>query len=199
MHEFTPPVVRLIEELKKIPGVGRKSAQRICFYLLKVEKVQALDLANAIVEAKNKTFFCSQCHHITSVDPCEICSDPQRDTKKICVVEESFNIVSIERTNLYKGLYHVLHGNLSPMKGIGPSELKVEGLLKRIERLGIKEIILATSPTTEGNATAHYLTELIRKFKIKITRVAMGLPIGADIDYVDSMTIARAIEGRIEV
>lgn len=199
MFEFTSPIATLIEELKKIPGIGRKSAQRICFYLLKGGKQNAVELANAMIDAQEKTFFCSLCNNITSSDPCEICTDTERDRMKICVVEEPFNIYSIERTGLYKGTYHVLHGNLSPIKGIGPDELKISGLMDRIASGDIGEVILATSPTTEGNATAHYLSEKIRKYKVKITRLALGIPIGADIDYVDSVTIAKAMEGRIEL
>jgi recombination protein RecR len=199
MFEFTSPVKNLIEELKKIPGIGRKSAQRICFYLLRADKQHAVDLANAVLDAREKTFSCSICNNITTSEPCEICADPQRDRGKVCVVEEPFNIYSIERTGLYKGTYHVLHGNLSPIKGIGPDELKISGLLERAAAGDIEEVILATSPTTEGNATAHYLSERIRSHGIKITRLALGLPIGADLDYVDSVTIAKAMEGRIEL
>ncbi len=201
VYEFTSPVKKLIEELKKIPGIGRKSAQRISFYLLKSPKENALSLAQAVIEAREQTFFCSLCHNITTLDPCEVCSNPDRDRGKICVVEEPFNIYSIERTDLYKGMYHVLHGNLSPIKGIGPDELKISTLIKRIETGPVEEVIVATSPTTEGNATAHYLSELIRKSSraVKITRLALGIPIGADIDYVDSVTIAMAMEGRIEL
>jgi recombination protein RecR len=199
MESFSLPIRKLIEELKKIPSIGRKSAQRICFYLLKKEPEVALDLARAIIEAREKTTYCSICYNLTSQDPCEICGNKQRDASKLCVVEEPFNIVSIERTGLFKGLYHVLHGNLSPIKGIGPGELKISGLQKRLEQPGISEVILATSPTTEGNATAHYLTDLLRKFPVRITRIALGLPIGADIDYADSVTIARAIESRTEL
>lgn len=199
MYNFTPHIARLIEQLRKIPGIGRKSAQRISFYLLKTKKENTIELANAIIDARDKTFFCSKCNNIASKDPCEICSDPKRDSTKICIIEEPFNVYSIEMTNLYNGLYHVLHGNLSPIRGIGPDELRIPGLINRVEKEDIKEVILATSPTTEGNATAHYLTEILRKYKIKITRIALGLPIGADIDYVDSVTIARSIEGRVEV
>jgi recombination protein RecR len=197
MFEFTPPIAKLITELKKIPGIGRKSAQRITFYLLKSGKQEALELANAIIAARESTFFCSQCNNITTTDPCEICSSHDREADKICVVEEPFNIYSIERTNLYRGCYHVLHGNLSPIRGIGPDELKIAGLLARIEKGNIAEVIIATSPTTEGNATAHYLSQSIKKYNVRITRIALGLPIGADIDYVDSVTIAKAIEGRV--
>ena len=199
MFDFTPPVTKLISELKKIPGVGRKSAQRMTFYLLKSGKQEAIELANAIIAARESTFFCSLCNNITSTEPCEICTSPDREMSKICIVEEPFNIYSIERTNLYKGLYHVLHGNLSPMQGIGPDELKISGLISRIEKGNIEEAILATSPTTEGNATAHYLSQLVKKYGIKITRIALGLPIGADMDYVDSVTIAKALEGRVEI
>jgi len=199
MFNFTPPITRLIEELKKIPGIGRKSAQRIGFFLLKADKKTALDLAQAIIEARNQTFFCSRCNNITAVDPCEICSSHERDGSKICVVEEPFNIYSIERTHTYKGLYHVLHGNLSPMKGIGPDELKLTGLETRAQNGQVQEVILATSPTTEGNATAHYLADFLHKYPIKVTRIALGLPIGADIDYVDSVTIGRALDGRVEM
>ena len=199
--EFTSPVKKLIEELKKIPGIGRKSAQRISFYLLKAEKARALALAEAIIEAREQTLFCSICHNITTLNPCEICSDTERERNKICVVEEPFNIYSIERTDLYKGLYHVLHGNLSPIRGIGPDELKISTLVSRLKGGEADEVILATSPTTEGNATAHYLTETIRRqgIQVRITRLALGIPIGADIDYVDSVTIARAMEGRVEL
>jgi len=199
MFEFTSPVKDLIEELKKVPGIGRKSAQRICFYLLRADKQHAVDLANAILDAREQTFFCSVCNNITTTEPCEICTDGQRDRKKICVVEEPFNIYSIERTGLFKGTYHVLHGNLSPIKGIGPDELKISGLLDRLGRDDFDELIVATSPTTEGNATAHYLSERVRAFNVKITRLALGIPIGADLDYVDSVTIAKAMEGRIEL
>lgn len=201
MFEFTSPVKKLIEELKKLPGIGRKSAQRIGFYLLKSDRESALALANAIIEAREQTFFCSHCNNITTSDPCEICAGVDRDQEKICVVEEPFNIYSIERTNLYKAMYHVLHGNLSPIRGIGPDELKISSLLKRLAKGTVHEVILATSPTTEGNATAHYISEIIKKYHphVKISRLALGIPIGADIDYVDSVTIAKAMEGRIEL
>lgn len=199
MAEFTPPLLRLVEELKKIPGIGRKTAQRISFHLLKTDKRQALALAEAIVAAREQTFYCSVCNNITAVDPCEICTDAHRDRSQICVVEEPFNIFSIERTGLYKGLYHVLLGTLSPIRGIGPDELKITGLVQRVAAGGFSELILATSPTTEGSATAHYLTEILNKYTIKITRIALGLPVGADLDYADQVTIAKAFEGRSEV
>ncbi len=199
MAEYTPPLARLIEELKRIPGIGRKSAQRIAFFLLRGERRNALALADAIMQARDKTFYCSRCNNITAVDPCEICSDPGRDAEKICVVEEPFNIQAIERTGLYRGHYHVLLGNLSPIRGVGPDELRIAGLLQRVRDGGFREVILATSPTTEGSATAHYLTEVLRQYKITISRIALGLPVGADLDYADEVTIAKAIEGRSEV
>lgn len=198
-YRFTQPVQRLIEELKKLPGIGSKSAQRISFHILKTGKKDVIDLANALKEAREKIFFCSKCNNITLVDPCELCTDIKRDDSKICIVEEPFNIFSIERTNLYHGLYHVLHGNLSPIKGIGPEELKLSGLVSRLKTGKIAEVILATSPTTEGNATAHFINEFIKSYNVKTTRIALGLPVGADIDYVDSVTIARSFEGRVPV
>jgi recombination protein RecR len=199
MIDYTPPLARLIEELKKIPGIGRKSAQRIAFFLLRTDKKNALALADSIVQAREKIFYCSVCNNITAVDPCEICSSSERDNEKICVVEEPFNIHSIEKTGLFHGRYHVLMGNLSPIRGIGPDELRIAGLLERIRQGNFREIILATSPTTEGSATAHYLTEILRQYKITISRIALGLPVGADLDYADEVTIAKAIEGRLEV
>ncbi|MDD8013131.1 MAG: recombination mediator RecR [Acidobacteriota bacterium] len=199
MVDYTPPLARLIDELKKIPGIGRKSAQRIAFFLLRTDKKNALALAEAIAQAREKIFTCSVCNNITAVDPCEICSSPERDREKICVVEEPFNIHSIERTGLYHGLYHVLMGNLSPIRGIGPDELRIAGLVARVRAGGVQEVILATSPTTEGSATAHYLTEILRQYKIIISRIALGLPVGADLDYADEVTIAKAMEGRLEV
>jgi recombination protein RecR len=199
MIDYAPPLARLIEELKKIPGIGRKSAQRIAFFLLRTDKKNALALADSIVQAREKIFYCSVCNNITAVDPCEFCTSSERDNEKICVVEEPFNIHSIEKTGLFNGHYHVLMGNLSPIRGIGPDELRIAGLLERIRHGNFREIILATSPTTEGSATAHYLTEILRQYKITISRIALGLPIGADLDYADEVTIAKAIEGRLEV
>ena len=199
MIDYTPPLGRLIEELKKIPGIGRKSAQRIAFYMLRTDKKNALALADAIVQAREKIFYCSVCNNITAIDPCEICSSSERDREKICVVEEPFNIHSIEKTGLFHGHYHVLMGNLSPIRGIGPDELRISGLIERIRNGNYREVILATSPTTEGSATAHYLTEILRQYKITMSRIALGLPVGADLDYADEVTIAKAIEGRLEV
>lgn len=198
MYDFTKPVANLVNELRKIPGIGTKSAQRIVFHLLKTDKEKVLALSDAIKTAKEKTHFCKVCNNITEFETCEICRGKGRDSTKICVVEEPFNILSIERTGLYKGMYHVLSGNLSPIRGIGPDELKLGSLEKRLNSEETEEIIIATSPTVEGNATAIYIYDLLKKKNVKITRIAMGLPIGADLDYVDSVTIAKSFEGRIE-
>ncbi len=198
MYDFTPPVANLVNELRKIPGIGSKSAQRIVFHLLKSDKDKVLALSEAIRDAVEKTRFCSICNNITETEQCEICTAERRDNSKICVVEEPFNILSIERTGLYRGMYHVLAGNLSPIKGIGPDELKITSLDRRLDSGKVNEVIIATSPTIEGNATAIYIFDLLKKRGIKITRIAMGLPIGADLDYVDSVTIAKSLEGRIE-
>jgi len=199
MIAYTPPLANLIEELKKIPGIGRKSAQRIAFYLFKTDKKNAMALADAIVQAREKIVYCVICNNISAVNPCEICSSSDRDSEKLCVVEEPFNIYSIEKTGLFHGFYHVLLGNHSPIRGIGPDELRISGLIERVKKSAFREIILATSPTTEGSATAHYLTEILRQYKITISRLALGLPVGADLDYADEVTIAKAMEGRMEV
>ncbi len=198
MYDFTQPVANLVNELRKIPGIGTKSAQRIAFYLLKTDKDKVMALSDSINNAMEKTRFCKICNNITEFEICEICEGKGRDITKICVVEEPFNILSIERTGLYKGMYHVLSGNLSPIRGVGPDELKISSLERRLDSGKTEEIIIATSPTVEGNATAIYIFDLLKKKDIKITRIAMGLPIGADLDYVDSVTIAKSFEGRIE-
>ena len=199
MNGFSPPLEKLINQLSRLPGIGRKSAQRIGFFLLKSDPDKAEELAESILEARRSVRFCSLCNTLTTSDPCEICGDTRRDRKTICVVEEPFNILSIEKTHLYRGLYHVLHGNLSPVRGVGPDELKIPGLIQRLRGGDVQEVILATSPTTEGNATSNYLGERLRGMGIRVTRIAMGLPIGADLDYVDALTIARSLEGRREV
>ncbi|MBN1196836.1 MAG: recombination protein RecR [Candidatus Aminicenantes bacterium] len=199
MNGFSPPLERLLTVLSRLPGIGRKSAQRIGFYLLKSDPEKADELARVILEARRSVRFCSQCRTLTTEETCEICRDERRDRGLICVVEEPFNILSIEKTHLYHGLYHVLHGNLSPVQGMGPDELKIPELLKRVAAGGVREVILATSPTTEGNATAHYLSEQLKSNGLRITRIALGLPVGADMDYVDALTIARSMEGRRDV
>jgi recombination protein RecR len=199
MFEYAAPLSRLIEELRKIPGIGAKTAQRIAFYLLSLPQEEASGLADAIQEVKKHLFYCSVCNNITNVDPCRYCADSGRSDDLLCVVEEPYNIASIEKTGAYNGRYHVLLGALAPLNGIGPEELKVANLLHRIKNSRFKEIILATNPTAEGEATAHFLVGILKEFKIKITRLAMGLPVGSDIDFADQVTVKKALEGRTEL
>ncbi|UCE42826.1 MAG: recombination protein RecR [Candidatus Aminicenantes bacterium] len=193
------PLSRLIEELKKIPSIGGKTAQRIAFYIIGIPQGEADRLADAIKDAKQNIFYCSVCNSLTHVDPCMYCSNPKRDQEVLCVVEEPFNISSIEKTGIFRGVYHVLHGALSPLKGIGPDELKTDKLIERLNKGQFKEIILATNPTAEGEATALYLVRLLKDFPIKKTRLAMGLPVGSDIDFADQVTIKKSLEGRTEL
>ena len=197
MATLAAPLSRLVTELARLPGIGPKSATRIAHHLLRVPPEQASELAQAIVEVKEKLFHCSICHSITAVEPCEICSDPGRDRTRICVVEEPFNLQPIERTGEYRGLYHVLLGALSPQRGIGPDELRIATLLPRLA--GIEELILATNPTVEGEATALYLARLVKGRVPRITRLAFGLPVGGDIEYADEVTLGRSFAGRREL
>ncbi len=190
------PFNRLVEELKKFPSIGAKTAQRIAFYIIGLPREGVERLADSIRDAKNNIFYCSECHALTHVDPCAYCSDDSRNDGSLCVVEEPFNIASIEKTGIYNGRYHVLMGALSPLKGKGPDELNIEKLLDRIRKGKFEEIIIATNPTVEGEATAHYLFEILKEFNIKLTRLAMGLPVGSDIDYADQVTIKKSLEGR---
>ena len=203
MADFTPsaaaPVARLIQEFHKLPGVGPKSAQRLTYYLLRAPQEEAQALAQAILEVKEKIAFCTICENVTDTDPCLICADSQRDRSIICVVEEPLDILALERSRSYHGLYHVLHGVISPMDGIGPDDLKVEELLGRLKGGGVSEVILATNPNLEGEATAMYLNRLLRPLGLRVTRLARGLPTGADLEYADDLTLARALEGRQEV
>lgn len=199
MFEYAQPLHDLIEELRRIPGIGGKTAQRIAFYLLGLPEADTDRLAEAIREAKRKIFYCSRCNNITHVDPCLICTDPHRSDETLCVVEEPFNISSIEKTGAYQGRYHVLLGALSPLRGRGPDELRLEKLLKRVEGGTFKEIILATNPTVEGEATALYLAKVLKDKGAKITRLAMGLPVGSDLDFADQVTIKKSLEGRTEI
>jgi recombination protein RecR len=194
-----PPLANLINELTRLPGVGGKSASRIAYYILKRTTGEAEALANAIVEVKSKIFRCSICNNMTDVEPCAICSDPRRDTSVICVVEEAFNIPTIESTRDFRGLFHVLLGALSPLKGVGPHDIDVAGLLKRVQAGGVREIIVATNPNVEGEATALYLAQQLRSFDVKTTRLAFGLPVGGDLEYADQVTMAKALEGRREI
>ena len=198
MLEMTAePVARLIEEFNKLPGIGPKTAQRLTFYLLRMPAEQARGLADAIVEVKERIGFCSVCFNITESDPCWICRGA-RDKSTICVVEEPLDVLALERTGHYKGLYHVLHGAISPMEGIGPEELRIRELLGRLGE-GVQEVILATNPNLEGEATAMYLTKLLTPLGPKVTRLARGLPVGGDLEYADEVTLTRALEGRREL
>ena len=192
-------MARLIEELKKLPGVGTKSAQRYAFHLLRASDEDAVALADAVRGLKASLRLCSVCNNVTDIDPCAYCMSPQRNKRMVCVVEEATNVAAVERTQTYHGVYHVLHGTLSPLHGVGPDQLRAQSLLSRVERGEIDEVILATSPTLEGEATADWLATALRRFSVKITRIATGVPAGSDIEYADEVTMARAIEGRREV
>jgi recombination protein RecR len=193
------PVTRLIEEFHKLPGVGPKSAQRLTYYLLRMPAAEARALAQAILEVKERITFCSVCQNVTDTNPCRICASDRRDRAVICVVEEPLDILALERSGSYRGLYHVLHGAISPMDGIGPEELKIDELLARLRSDEVTEVILATNPNLEGEATAMYLTRLLRPLGRRLTRLARGLPVGGDLEYADDVTLSRALEGRHEV
>ena len=195
IHGAAGPVARLVDELHKLPGIGPKTAQRLTYYLVRMPEEQARELADAVISLKERIVLCSECFNITESDPCNICADPGRDRTAICVVEEALDVVSLEKTRSYRGLYHVLHGAISPMNGIGPDELKIQPLLGRI-RDGVREIILATNPNLEGEATSMYVHRLLAPLGVTVTRPARGLPVGGDLEYADEVTLGRAIEGR---
>ena len=194
-----PPLANLINELTKLPGIGGKSASRLAYWILKRTQGEAEALANAIVEVKEKIFRCSICNNMTDVEPCTICSDARRDPTVVCVVEEAFNIATIEQTREFKGVFHVLLGALSPLKGVGPQDIDVEGLIKRVRLGSIREVIIATNPNVEGEATALYIAQQLRPLDVKATRLAFGLPVGGDLEYADQVTMAKALEGRREI
>ena len=198
MLNTSKAVEKAIHNLSKLPGIGRKTAQRQVFYLLKVPQEQVSQLADAIRELKDKVTYCSVCFNITESDPCSICSDSTRNRNLLCVVEEPNDVLAIEKTGEYRGLYHVLGGRLSPLDGIGPDDLQIKPLLGRLNK-DIHEVIIATNPNTEGEATALYLARLIRSLNIKTTKIARGLPVGADLEYADEITLSKALEGRIEI
>lgn len=193
---YTPPVQSLIDELGRLPGIGPKSAQRIAFHLLKVPADDANRLAHAIREAKEKVRFCERCFNVADAELCTFCSDDRRDSSIICVVEESRDIVSVERTGEFNGRYHVLLGAMSPLEGIGPEQLKIRELLARLEPEGVQEVIVCTNPNTEGEVTAMYLGRMLKPLGLKVTRLASGLPVGGDLEYADELTLGRALEGR---
>jgi recombination protein RecR len=192
-------MARLIEELKKLPGVGTKSAQRFAFHILRSTDEDAAALAEAVRGLKASLRLCSVCNNVTDIDPCAYCASPTRNQRLVCVVEEPTNIAAIERTRDYQGMYHVLHGTLSPLHGVGPDQLRTSTLVRRVERGEVDEVIVATSPTLEGEATANWLASTLRGFNVRITRIATGVPAGSDIEYADEVTMARSIEGRREI
>jgi recombination protein RecR len=196
---YAAPVQELIDELGRLPGVGPKSAQRIAFHLLKVPKTDALRLATAITEAKDRVSFCTRCFNIAEGDSCGLCSDDRRDPSILCVVEEPRDIVAVEKTQEFRGLYHVLQGAISPIDGVGPEQLRIRELLTRIASEGVEEVILCTNPNLEGEATAMYLGRLLKDLDVRVTRIASGLPVGGDLEYADELTLGRALEGRREV
>jgi recombination protein RecR len=196
---FTGPLQALVDELGRLPGIGPKSAQRIAFHLLKVAPEDALRLADAIVAVKERTTLCPRCFNVAEGGLCSICADPRRDPSQLCVVEDPRDIVSVERTQEFRGRYHVLQGALNPIEGVGPDQLRVRELLGRLEEDGVTEIILCTNPNLEGEATAMYLAKLLKPLGLKVTRIASGLPVGGDLEYADELTLGRALEGRREV
>jgi len=199
MRDYAPPVESLIEELRKLPGVGSKTAQRLAYHLIRIPRNEAEKLAHAILSLKEAIRYCSVCNNITDHDPCRYCADPSRDKSMICVLEEPHGVLAIEKTREYRGAYHILLGVLSPLQGIGPDQLQIKGLMERIKKGEIKEVILATNPSVEGEATALYLSRLIRPLNVRVTRIATGVPVGGDLDYADQITISRALEGRREI
>jgi len=199
MSRFAEPMARLIDELKKLPGVGSKSAQRLAFHILRSGDDDANALALAIQDVKANLRLCSVCNNITDIDPCVYCASPTRNQRLICVVEEPTNIAAVEKTRHYNGVYHVLHGSISPIHGVGPEQLRISNLMKRVEDGQADEVILATNPTVEGEATATYLYGQLRRAGLKVTRIATGIPAGSDIEYADEVTMLKAIEGRREL
>lgn len=196
---YPKSIASLIEQFQKFPSVGPKSAQRMAFFLLRMSKGDVENFAKTVIEAKENTKTCEVCYNLSTSSPCEICSSTSRDRATICVVAESKDLIAIEKTNEYKGMYHVLQGLISPMDGIGAEDIRIKELLNRLTDEGVKEVILALSPSVEGEATSLYLTKLIKPFGIKVSRIAFGLPVGADLEYADEITIAKAIEGRHEI
>jgi recombination protein RecR len=199
MSRFAEPMVRLIDELKKLPGIGSKTAQRLAFHILRTNDEDAEALAAAVRDVKANLRLCSICNNITDVDPCVYCTSATRNLRLVCVVEEPTNIAAIEKTNHFNGVYHVLHGSISPLHGIGPEQLRIANLMRRVDDGQVDEVILATNPTVEGEATATYLSGQLRRAGLRVTRIAMGIPVGSDIEYADEITMLKSIEGRREL
>jgi recombination protein RecR len=197
--EYSPSIEKLIESFEKLPSIGHKTAQRLAFYMLDRSKEEIKEFTDSIINAKNNLKFCSKCFNISDTDPCNICSNIKRDESIICVVEEVKDVLAMERTHEYNGVYHVLHGSISPMNGIGPEDIRIKELLSRLMDGKVKEIILATNPRVEGEATSMYISKLVKPLGIKVTRIARGIPIGGDLEYTDEVTLAKALEGRSEL
>lgn len=199
MSYYAPSIEKLIEAFEKLPSIGNKTAARLAFHILDATEEETNEFVKAILEAKSNLKYCSQCYNISDTDPCPICGNQNRDHTSICVVEDVRDVVAMERTHEFKGVYHVLHGSISPMNGVGPDDIKVKELLSRLMNGGVKEIILATNPRVEGEATAMYISKLVKPLGIKATRIAHGIPVGGDLEYTDEVTLSKALEGRREI
>jgi recombination protein RecR len=199
MPDFAAPLERLIAEFRRLPGIGQKSAQRIAFYVLRNSRDDAARLAQAMLDVKDNLGICAECNNISDGELCSFCRDPHRDRTSVCVVEEPHNVLPIETTRTFAGVYHVLHGAISPLRGIGPEQLRIKGLLDRIAKGDVQEIILATNPTVEGEATAVYLSRLLKPLGLKVTRIAMGIPVGSDLEFADEVTMSKSLENRREM
>ena len=204
MLEYSEPVTKLIDEFKRLPGIGHKSAQRLAFHVLRMPQTDVERFVAALEEVKQKIVSCTVCNNLTDVDPCRFCSSTSRDRSMICVVEEPYNLVAVEKTRSYNGLYHVLHGSLSPIRGLGPEDLRLQNLLPRLrpennDGVEVREVILATNPNTEGEATASYISRLLKPLGVRVTRIAMGMPVGSDLEYVDEVTMDKALANRHEI
>ena len=199
MSMYSPSIEKLIQSFEKLPSIGNKTAARLAFYILNASDEETNDFISSIVNAKKNLKYCSKCYNISDTDPCPICSNPKRDQSEICVVEDVRDIVAMEKTHEFRGVYHVLHGSISPMNGVGPDDIKIKELLARLMDGQVKEVILATNPRVEGEATAMYLSKLIKPLGIKVTRIAHGIPVGGDLEYTDEITLTKALEGRREI
>ena len=204
MLEYSEPVTKLIDEFKRLPGIGQKTAQRLAFHVLRMTETEVERFVEALEEVKRKIVSCSVCNNLTDVDPCRFCSSAARDRSMICVIEEPYNLVAVEKTRSYNGLYHVLHGSLSPIRGLGPEDLRLANLLPRLrpennDGVEVREVILATNPNTEGEATASYISRLLKPLGVRVTRIAMGMPVGSDLEYVDEVTMDKALTNRHEM
>ena len=199
MSMYSPSIEKLIQSFEKLPSIGNKTAARLAFYILNASEEETNDFVSSIVNAKKNLKYCSKCYNISDTDPCQICSNPKRNQSEICVVEDVRDIIAMEKTHEFRGIYHVLHGSISPMNGIGPDDIKIKELLARLMDGQVKEVILATNPRVEGEATAMYLSKLIKPLGIKVTRIAHGIPVGGDLEYTDEITLTKALEGRREL